>query len=331
MMMPLSPRCQPWRETPSQLIKKPWVQAECWNNNTPMVYCPPNAWVQPSARRKAGRPRPLERRCYAAGEPELEAALRAWREHGGNAAAAAAAAFPRGAASAANLVLPSARSVVPSCANCLASDGALGMRPCSKAQERQESFVLDLAAAFGVERNGTFLEVGGNDGLKASNTVHAELCRGWRGLLVEANYISFSKVRSHRLKGPDVYPARPLLSDQPPRPHLLFASCRRSAHAHTHHARPTSRAVCVPSLVRSSSVLVRSCPSRYTYTAPLRLRARPAPAQSAGCAGRARGPLCARRLRHLCDPHLFLPSEARDARPCRRSDRRHRVLHGPHL
>jgi FkbM family methyltransferase len=58
--------------------------------------------------------------------------------------------------------------------------------------------VLKLAAALGVRNNGTFLEVGGNDGLKASNTLHTEFCRGWRGILIEANYVSFAKMLRHR-------------------------------------------------------------------------------------------------------------------------------------
>ena len=71
----LSARCQPWLQTPSQLLKKPWVQSECWTNHTPMVYCPPSAWVASSA---AQGMKP-QRRCFAAGEPELILALRQWR------------------------------------------------------------------------------------------------------------------------------------------------------------------------------------------------------------------------------------------------------------
>lgn len=162
----LSARCQPWLQTPSQLLKKPWVQSECWTNHTPMVYCPPDAWVASSAAQ--GKP---QRRCFAAGEPELIQALRQWRAGSVEAVsspdAAVASARTGGALPAPKVTKPmtkppTPRSIVPACLDCAASERNLGMRPCSKAQERQESFVLDLAAAFGVERGGTFLEVCGH-------------------------------------------------------------------------------------------------------------------------------------------------------------------------
>ena len=61
-----------------------------------------------------------------------------------------------------------------SCGKCETSENSPGKRPCSRSQERQESFALDLAASLGVRRGGTFLEMGGHDGLTASNTVHTE-------------------------------------------------------------------------------------------------------------------------------------------------------------
>ena len=36
-------------------------------------------------------------------------------------------------------------------------------------------------------RNGFFLEIGGLDGIKFSNTLFFERCLGWTGVLVEAN------------------------------------------------------------------------------------------------------------------------------------------------
>ena len=161
----ITARCSPWLQTPSQLLRNPKLQQECWTNSTPMTYCPPLG----------------KRVCYSSADPALPNALRAWQQS-------------------VSLTFDAVIRPPPpvSCKQCATSEGNLGMRPCSKAQERQEAFVLDLAAAFGVERAGTFLEVGGNDGLKASNTVHAEHCRGWRGVLIEANYISFAKMLHNR-------------------------------------------------------------------------------------------------------------------------------------
>ncbi|MDC0525990.1 FkbM family methyltransferase [bacterium] len=53
----------------------------------------------------------------------------------------------------------------------------------------------------GGQRDGFFIEIGGNDGLRASNTVFSEACLGWRGLLIEANPVSFGLLRANR---PDV-------------------------------------------------------------------------------------------------------------------------------
>jgi FkbM family methyltransferase len=44
---------------------------------------------------------------------------------------------------------------------------------------------VDLAEAFGWERGGTFIELGGNDGLQYSNTLLLERELGWRGVLIE--------------------------------------------------------------------------------------------------------------------------------------------------
>jgi len=42
-----------------------------------------------------------------------------------------------------------------------------------------------LAEAFGWERDGTFIELGGNDGLQYSNSLLLERELGWRGVLIE--------------------------------------------------------------------------------------------------------------------------------------------------
>ena len=58
--------------------------------------------------------------------------------------------------------------------------------------------MIRLASALGVAHNGLFLEVGGHDGLHASNTVFSQVCRKWRGLMIEANPNSFKLLTQHR-------------------------------------------------------------------------------------------------------------------------------------
>jgi hypothetical protein len=73
-----------------------------------------------------------------------------------------------------------------------------GLRPCSRSEHRQEAYVLALAEALGVGGHPFFVEIGGNDGVRSSNTIFMEACRGWRGLLVEANPVSFELLRARR-------------------------------------------------------------------------------------------------------------------------------------
>ena len=91
------------------------------------------------------------------------------------------------------------------CANCSAADqspqlqSTPGLKSCSHSTpSRQEAFVIRLASALGVAHNGLFLEVGGHDGLHASNTVFSQVCRKWRGLMIEANPNSFNLLTQHR-------------------------------------------------------------------------------------------------------------------------------------
>ena len=111
-----------------------------------------------------------------------------------------------------------------SCADCKELAKHPGHRPCSHSAERQESFVVALARAMGVER-GVFLELGGHNGLAASNTVYSEACLGWRGLMIEANPVSFAKLRGHR---PGVLAAHGAVC--PTRGRAVFAA-RRSVNA----------------------------------------------------------------------------------------------------
>ena len=47
-------------------------------------------------------------------------------------------------------------------------------------------------------RNGTFVEIGGNDGLSTTNTYHLERCLGWQGLLIEGHPVNFHKMARAR-------------------------------------------------------------------------------------------------------------------------------------
>ena len=89
-------------------------------------------------------------------------------------------------------------SVSRGCDDCTAASANAGLRPCSRSAERQESFVLALATAMGAGPGSFFLELGGHNGLHASNTIFTEACRGWRGLMIEANPVSFTRMRIHR-------------------------------------------------------------------------------------------------------------------------------------
>lgn len=91
------------------------------------------------------------------------------------------------------------------CHDCPTIEMHPGLRPCSRSQERQEVFVLALATALGKPHDGFFVELGGHDGLRASNTVFTESCRSWRGLLIEPNPSAFELIRTHR---PGVLAAR---------------------------------------------------------------------------------------------------------------------------
>ena len=55
-----------------------------------------------------------------------------------------------------------------------------------------------LATTLGRRHGGTFVELGGNDGVASSNTLFLEACAGWRGVLIEANPLSFEKLRKRR-------------------------------------------------------------------------------------------------------------------------------------
>ena len=46
--------------------------------------------------------------------------------------------------------------------------------------------------------NGFFIEVGANDGINQSNTLHFERFKRWKGILIEPNYDNFLKLKKNR-------------------------------------------------------------------------------------------------------------------------------------
>lgn len=63
-------------------------------------------------------------------------------------------------------------------------------------QAGQDRF-LD-ASVFGGKRDGTFVEIGGYDGVTGSNCLFFELMRGWTGLLIEPSPAYFTKAAAFR-------------------------------------------------------------------------------------------------------------------------------------
>ena len=55
-----------------------------------------------------------------------------------------------------------------------------------------------LLELLGSQTNGTFLEIGGNDGSSTTNTWRLENCHGWRGILVEGHPQLFQTMRAKR-------------------------------------------------------------------------------------------------------------------------------------
>ena len=66
----------------------------------------------------------------------------------------------------------------------------------SRSQHGEERMLLPtlIAAAGGLGRPGTFVELGALDGLTYSNTVALERCFNWTGLLIEANPSNFARL-----------------------------------------------------------------------------------------------------------------------------------------
>jgi len=59
----------------------------------------------------------------------------------------------------------------------------------------QDAFIADL---FGQKRGGVFLDIGANDGVSFSNTLHLERALGWTGIAVEPHPDVFKKLQANR-------------------------------------------------------------------------------------------------------------------------------------
>ena len=180
--------CNPWQQLPAQFFSAN-QSSTCWQNgSTSMLACPGGSGA-----------------CFSSTHPMLREQLKTWWAAGGA------------------LSVREGGTALHGCEKCAVSEQSAGRRPCSRAQERQESFVLDLVAAFGLTSGGTFVEMGGHDGIhvraaahmplkiilsahrslllshaQASNSIHMEYCRGWRGLLIEPNYVAFARLLKNR-------------------------------------------------------------------------------------------------------------------------------------
>lgn len=56
-------------------------------------------------------------------------------------------------------------------------------------------------------KHGTYLELGGNDGLDNSNTFHFERNAGWRGILIEVDPLNYAKMEINRQRDVTVHAA----------------------------------------------------------------------------------------------------------------------------
>ena len=64
-------------------------------------------------------------------------------------------------------------------------------------------------------RGGHFVEIGGLDGLKFSNTFYLNRCMGWSGLLIEANLVNYGKLLHNLVFRPNVTAVHSAVCDAP--------------------------------------------------------------------------------------------------------------------
>jgi len=68
---------------------------------------------------------------------------------------------------------------------------------------------------FLTRRNGFFIELGANDGLKQSNTKHFELFRGWAGVLIEPDPNNYRSLKNNRSQNSQFFNAACVSFDFP--------------------------------------------------------------------------------------------------------------------
>ena len=69
---------------------------------------------------------------------------------------------------------------------------------CSNSRGEEQTFVEKILPFFIREPPRFYLEIGGNTGIHASNTLHLQHCRGWDGLLVEGHPVNFNAMIANR-------------------------------------------------------------------------------------------------------------------------------------
>ena len=76
------------------------------------------------------------------------------------------------------------------------TERALGLHPQFFSEAGQDSF-LDREVFRG-KRGGTFVEIGGYDGVTGSNCLYFEMMRGWNGLMIEPSPVFFERASAFR-------------------------------------------------------------------------------------------------------------------------------------
>ena len=86
-------------------------------------------------------------------------------------------------------------------------DGEDPFRPCCRSCEavenctnsrNEEVHVVKYLLPHLANPSGIFVEIGGNDGIRESNTLYVENCLGWRGVMIEAHPVHYQKMIANR-------------------------------------------------------------------------------------------------------------------------------------
>eukprot|EP00304_Pavlova_gyrans_P016152 CAMPEP_0206033638 /NCGR_PEP_ID=MMETSP1466-20131121/801_1 /ASSEMBLY_ACC=CAM_ASM_001126 /TAXON_ID=44452 /ORGANISM="Pavlova gyrans, Strain CCMP608" /LENGTH=256 /DNA_ID=CAMNT_0053407861 /DNA_START=353 /DNA_END=1123 /DNA_ORIENTATION=+ len=72
-----------------------------------------------------------------------------------------------------------------------------GGLPCIRSQSQSQEEDFAITTFFGNRTNGTYVEIGGYNGFKFSNTLRLHTCLGWSGVLVEGNPRNFAALKDN--------------------------------------------------------------------------------------------------------------------------------------